>query len=44
MSKNVAIVGLGVVGSGVFDLLKHNKVAVVKSVVDVVKKPNEKWG
>ena len=40
MSKNVAIVGLGVVGSGVFDLLKQNKVAGVKSVVDVVKKPN----
>lgn len=40
MSKNVAIVGLGVVGSGVFDLLKHNKVAGVKSVVDVVQKPN----
>ena len=40
MSKNVAIVGLGVVGSGVFDLLKQNKVANAKSVVDIVQKPN----
>ena len=40
MSKNVAIVGLGVVGSGVFDLLQQNKVANAKSVVDIVQKPN----
>ena len=40
MCKNVAIVGLGVVGSGVFDLLKSNEVANVKSVMDVVQKPN----
>ena len=40
MCKNVAIVGLGVVGSGVFDLLKNNEVANVKSVMDIVQKPN----
>lgn len=40
MSVDIAIVGLGVVGSGVFDLLKQNKVAEVKSVMDIVKKQN----
>lgn len=40
MKRNVAIVGLGVVGSGVFDLLNQNKMANIIEVMDIVKKPN----